>query len=335
MPRKTFLLNRSEARACRLNGIQESQYLPQRPELRQSFADHVIYNSNQLPPKVDLRPNMTPVEDQSRIGSCVANTLAGAYEYLTKKANGYDIDVSRLFIYYNARAQDSQSGQLTDSGCSMTNGIESLQAHGVCLESMWPYNIENVNMPPYQELYQAADDFKITEAFQLESDLHQMKSCLAQGFPFAFGLKLFTSFDKASRTGVVPMPDESEQSRESHGSHALLAVGYSDQSASFIVRNSWGKYWGDNGYCYIPYDYLANPNFCFDMWTVRQLASDDFGQEHWDNDDSINYHYVEEDPDGNEEPSRAIEQYENENELMNDMKNFAQKMIGSFFSLAF
>ncbi len=26
-------------------------------------------------------------------------------------------------------------------------------------------------------------------------------------------------------------------------SHALLAVGYSDQSNSFIVRNSWGKYW--------------------------------------------------------------------------------------------
>ena len=136
---------------------------------------------------------------------------------MTKKANGYDIDVSRLFIYYNARAQDNQSGQLTDSGCSMTNGIESLQAYGVCLESMWPYNIENVNIPPYQELYQAADDFKITEAFRLESDLHQMKSCLAQGFPFAFGLKLFTSFDKAARTGVVPMPDEWEQSRESHG----------------------------------------------------------------------------------------------------------------------
>jgi hypothetical protein len=26
-------------------------------------------------------------------------------------------------------------------------------------------------------------------------------------------------------------------------SHAMLAVGYSDHSSSFIVRNSWGKYW--------------------------------------------------------------------------------------------
>lgn len=69
MPRKTFLLNRIESRLCRLNGIQESRYLPNRPELCQSFADHIVYDNNQLPPKVDLRGHMTAVEDQSKIGS--------------------------------------------------------------------------------------------------------------------------------------------------------------------------------------------------------------------------------------------------------------------------
>jgi hypothetical protein len=69
MPRVTYLLNRIECRICRLNGIRESSSLPEKPELRQSFADHVLYSSDELPPKVDLRPNMTLVEDQSRIGS--------------------------------------------------------------------------------------------------------------------------------------------------------------------------------------------------------------------------------------------------------------------------
>jgi len=99
----------------------------------------------------------------------------------------------------------------------MTNGIETLEKYGVCPESMWPYDIANLNTRPDDQTYQAADDFKITEAFQVDTDLYQMKSCLAQGFPFAFGLRLFTSFDKAAKSGVVPMPDESEQSRESHG----------------------------------------------------------------------------------------------------------------------
>jgi C1A family cysteine protease len=127
------------------------------------------------------------------------------------------MDVSRLFIYYNARVHENQSDYVTDSGCSMTNGIESLSKYGVCAESMWPYVVENVNTRPEDYTYQEADDFKITEALQVDIDLNQMKSCLAQGFPFAFGLRLFTSFDRAAKSGVVPMPDSSETSREAHG----------------------------------------------------------------------------------------------------------------------
>ena len=33
----------------------------------------------------------------------------GAYEYLIKKATGEHIDVSRLFMYYNARIKDMES----------------------------------------------------------------------------------------------------------------------------------------------------------------------------------------------------------------------------------
>ena len=46
---------------------------------------------------------------------------------------------------------------------------------------------------------------------------------------------------------------------------------------------------GDKGYCYIPYNYVTNTNLCFDAWTVRKVATNDFGQDHWDNDDSIDY----------------------------------------------
>lgn len=172
-----------------------------------------------------------------------SNLLLGAYEYLTKKATGRNIDVSRLFIYYNARVKDQNSRNVIDSGCTMTSAIESLEEYGTCLESVWPYDISRVNTRPSNAAYEEAQRHKITEALRVDINLYEMKACLAQGFPFAFGLQLFGSFDQAGRTGVVPMPNYWDAARQSHASHALLAVGYSDQSRAFIVRNSWGDRW--------------------------------------------------------------------------------------------
>ena len=34
---------------------------------------------------------------------------------------------------------------------------------------------------------------------------------------------------------------------------------------------------------------MVNKDYCFDAWTVRKVATDNLGQEHWDNNDSTNY----------------------------------------------
>lgn len=150
--------------------------------------------------------------------------FSGAYEYLTKKSDGRNTDVSRLFIYYNARAKDNRGRSLTDSGCSMTSAIEALEEFGTCLESIWPYDTYKVNTRPSDRAFDEAKNHKITEALQIDIDLNEMKSCLAQGFPFAFGLRLFKSFDQASRTGVVPMPNASDRIRSSHGRSTFCQI---------------------------------------------------------------------------------------------------------------
>jgi hypothetical protein len=69
MPFKTYLINKIKDKKFRLNGVVPSRRLPHKQRLSQSFGDHRLYAADQLPPKTDLRPDMTPVEDQSRIGS--------------------------------------------------------------------------------------------------------------------------------------------------------------------------------------------------------------------------------------------------------------------------
>jgi hypothetical protein len=99
----------------------------------------------------------------------------------------------------------------------MTSAIEALGKYGVCLESIWPYYINRVNRRPSKRAYDEAKHHKIIEAFRVNVNLSEMKSCLAQGFPFAFGLKLYKSFDQAANNGVVPMPNTWEKSRNTHG----------------------------------------------------------------------------------------------------------------------
>ncbi|CAF1293122.1 unnamed protein product [Rotaria sp. Silwood1] len=94
MPVRTYLINRLTDAIYRLNGIEPSHRMPHKEDLRQSFSDHVLFSSDQLPPKVDLQPYMTTVEDQSRI----ANSLAGAYEYLIKKVHGTNVDAVKTDI---------------------------------------------------------------------------------------------------------------------------------------------------------------------------------------------------------------------------------------------
>ena len=69
MTLKRFLVHQKRGQQFRLNGIHRSKRLPRKPDLRQNFSDHVKYSADQLPPSVDFRPNMPPVEDQSQIGS--------------------------------------------------------------------------------------------------------------------------------------------------------------------------------------------------------------------------------------------------------------------------
>lgn len=238
-----------------------------------------------LPQKVDLRKYMTPVEHQ--VGnSCVANAFAGAYEYLAKRQNGDSADVSRLFIYYNARYMEGAHEE--DCGSQMAYAIDGLKEYGACWEEYWVNDEEMILEEPDEDAYNQAYSFKIVDAEYVETDLDLWKNTLAEGYPIAFALNTFNSFDDACKNkGRVPMPKASDNVRKTHGWHAMLCVGYSDPDQMFIIRNSWGDEWGDRGYCYIPYNYVIHEEFNgHDSWIIKSVESLDFDtEETWDEDD--------------------------------------------------
>lgn len=228
---------------------------------------------SEKPANVDLRPFMTPVENQLGVSSCSANAVVSNYEYFINRVKNESKDFSRLFVYYNARKMSD--GEIEDNGSAIVHCIESTmhENHGVCLENTWPYNVHTVNSKPVNKAYEEAKEFLVTEASTFDVELEAMKSCLAEGYPFVFGLKLFNSFQCVGSTGIVPIPEAEESNLDVHGLHAMLCVGYSESDRYFIVKNSWGSDWAHNGYCYIPFDYLGNKDFhCSKLFFVKKIG---------------------------------------------------------------
>jgi C1A family cysteine protease len=68
---------------------------------------------------------------------------------------------------------------------------------------------------------------------------------------------------------IIPPPSESDSPI---GGHAVVGVGYDDVKLLFTCRNSWGTDEGENGYYYMPYSYVTDPQLASDFWVIRTIA---------------------------------------------------------------
>lgn len=250
-------------------------WLPDVPDARDVPFRSIFRVPRKLPDQTDLRGACSPIEDQGELGSCTAQALAGALEYLELKSLRGVLppdyrDLSRLFIYYNER--DAMGTVKEDSGAMIRVGIKTLAKLGVCREGLWPHNPDKFARKPPVRCYEEAKGHVITSYQRLES-LAEMKACLAQGMPFVFGFSVYEHVMSRSveRTGVIRMPGPKERLQ---GGHAVLAVGYDDGKGTLLFRNSWGGGWGQKGYGELPYDYLTRRDLSDDFWCVQSTAND-------------------------------------------------------------
>ena len=227
-------------------------------------------DSEELTP-IDLRPSCPSVFDQGNLGSCTACATTTMVQFVRRKQNLVDWAPSPLFTYYTTRKIEKTVKQ--DSGATVRNALKSTVKYGTVNEQVWPYNIVKFKVNPPPNVYIQAELNQTLQYFRLNNtDLSEVKQCLAEGFPFTFGIFLYESFDTdtVTSTGIVPKPNRKRELVL--GGHCMLAVGWEliNDVPYIIVQNSWGVNWGINGFCKIPAAYLTNPKMCVDFWTIRQ-----------------------------------------------------------------
>ena len=246
--------------------IRKYGWIPDVPDQR-DFLYAAIKPAKRRFLDVDLRKYCSSIEDQGNLGSCTAQALAGNIEFLDNKPDSRYIDTSRLFIYYNERVLEDTIEY--DSGSSLRDGIKTLKNDGACEERLWPYTIKKFAKKPPLACYRNAKTHRISSYYRVHT-IEEMLTCLNEGYPFVFGFSVYESFESAevSRTGVVSMPAKGERVI---GGHAVMAVGFFQKEKRFLVRNSWGRDWGMEGYFTMPFEYLTK--LSADFWTIRKLSS--------------------------------------------------------------
>jgi hypothetical protein len=165
-----------------------------------------------------------------------------------------EADLSESFVYYNVRHLEGK--ELEDTGSSFQDVIASIGEQGICTEALHPYT-SLLSDVPSDEAYLDGERRRITKALNVNITENDIKSAIQEGYPVAISLKIFDSFN--AKSGFIKRPSEKQIESADFGYHAMVVVGYSDDTKFFLVRNSWGENFGDKGYCYIPYSYICDP----------------------------------------------------------------------------
>ena len=156
---------------------------------------------------------------------------------------------------------------------------------GVPDEKYWPYKVADFDLEPPSFVYAVADNYEALRYFchdplganvPTKTVLDSIKRYLSAGIPSMFGFYGFSSFNNSSVKGDIPYPGPGERAE---WGHAIVAVGFDDKkkikntqynttsTGALLIRNSWGTRWGDDGYGWLPYDYVLN-KLAMDFWSL-------------------------------------------------------------------
>lgn len=231
-------------------------------EVFEPLADNV---KNPLPERVSLESYCPQRLNQGEQGSCVGwGNAYAARTILEAQRTGRDPDqvaFSPAYLY----------NQISLKGCQgsyIENAMEVMQGQGVLPLSQFPYNEQTCSTQPSPSQKQAASQFKMAGYNRLtksgdnqEVDMLAMKQNLAQGAPVVVGMMVGGSFMQPMMGEEVWIPSANDYNMMNFGGHCMAVVGYDDfkygNEGAFLLMNSWGNDWGQNGMAWIRYKDFA------------------------------------------------------------------------------
>jgi C1A family cysteine protease len=287
-PNNPFILERRVAHNIVTSTmVTKEMSIGSQPELQQGEGMKALSTSGGLPTNIDWRnrwgwPWITTIRDQNGCEACWVFGPVALVEAMVRIEHCAWPWISEGDVHKGIGATCCQCGDphnsldwmknhsaadpdcfawpVTSAGCTGCGGSGGAPYDNIPYTPTADRDGRSVRIPTYTDIGSVADQKKwldtvgpIVCGFDVYLDF------------FTYGSNVY---HKSSAPGNTPQ-----------GSHIMLVIGYDDAKNCWIVKNSWGTNWGDNGYCQIGYgecniDAYAktglqgtNP----DPWTKRRL----------------------------------------------------------------
>jgi len=186
----------------------------------------------------------TPIKDQSPAPTCEGYAICAALETKERYALHAETipDLSEAHIYFYA------GGTIADGTVDLRDAANYLMTYGVPDEGCFPDPHRPADFP-----YHSLDGWqnrtvKIRDWGWVPHDNDSIKQALIDHGPLVVCIHLNKDF-LYYRHGVY-----TPRWGVHVGGHVVALVGYDDANACWILKNSWGTRWGEDGWFRLSYD---------------------------------------------------------------------------------
>lgn len=236
------MTSRSDRTRKELGSNEHLRYIKHLRVERPDSKKHIQLAAPRRLPSIDWRNRfgvsyVTPVQDQGDCGGCFAFASTAVLEFWSRR-KGFPKSLSPQSLMECT----SQVGQ-PDEGCDgglMEYVFDYAMDHPVPLEVDWPYEEQDGNCEKRVAWsHVQVEDYRVLMHETNRKAEQELESILHTYGPVTVGIDSSTMDDY---TGGVFKADMCSTDID----HAVAVVGYSKNF--WIIKNSWGPYWGEDGY---------------------------------------------------------------------------------------
>ena len=184
----------------------------------------------------------TPVQDQNPCGSCWVFGAHGAFEASWRLVNSKIADTSEQDTLDNSGGGDCGGGYFSDALGYLIN-------KGSATEADYPYRAVKGHGNPSVSRPYKAEMWGYVGAGSSRHDVDKIKAALCRFGPLVVGVRATDAF--IAYTGGDGVPFDAFESGDIN--HAVTLIGWDDTKQAWLIKNSWGTGWGENGYMWIAY----------------------------------------------------------------------------------